>query len=35
MQLSGLGARYDSLDVTETQVAAIIRHGKQTDMQNN
>ena len=32
MQLSGLGARCDSLDVTETQVAAIIRHAKQTDM---
>ena len=33
--LSGLLFRYDSLNVTKTQVAAIIRVEKQIDMQNN
>ena len=34
MHFSGLIVLYDSLNVTKTHVAAIIRHKKQTDMQN-
>ena len=32
IHLFGLIVKYDSLNVTKTHVAAIIRHEKQTDM---
>ena len=34
MYLSGLIIQYDSLNVTKTHAATIIRHENQTDMQN-
>ena len=35
MHLSGLIVQYDSVNITKTRIVAIVRHDKQTDMQNN